>query len=171
MLLADQKEKWWVMVMDVGLDSELSKMVWGEEEADPVLETAMEYASALGTIIFDRSCCLWDLTEAQVGRNQFAMDVVVDWLDGWIDKVDGRVDHTSEHLLMLEGKVTDMEAGSLNSWHWVGSKLRHLLNPIKHSLIWPLWLSLNRGRFVSWRRGWTSCGRCSLCWNTRRRTQ
>ena len=50
----------------------------GEEEADPVLETAMEYAGALGTIIFDESCCLCDLTEAQVGRNQFAMDVAVD---------------------------------------------------------------------------------------------
>ena len=27
MLLADWKEKWWVTVMDVGLDPELSKMV------------------------------------------------------------------------------------------------------------------------------------------------
>ena len=27
MLLAHQKEKWWVVVMDVGLDPELSKMV------------------------------------------------------------------------------------------------------------------------------------------------
>ena len=27
MLLADRKEKWWVAVMDVGLDPELSKMV------------------------------------------------------------------------------------------------------------------------------------------------
>ena len=27
MLLACQKEKWWVVVMDVGLDPELSKMV------------------------------------------------------------------------------------------------------------------------------------------------
>ena len=26
-LLVDQKEKWWVMVMGVGLDPELSKMV------------------------------------------------------------------------------------------------------------------------------------------------
>ena len=43
-----------------------------------MLELAMEYASALGTIIFDKSCHLRDLMEAQVGRNQFAMDVVVD---------------------------------------------------------------------------------------------
>ena len=50
----------------------------GKEEADPMLELAMEYASALGTIVFDESCCLRDLTEAQVGRNQFAMDVAVD---------------------------------------------------------------------------------------------
>ena len=28
----------------------------GEEEANPTLELAMEYASALGTIIFDESC-------------------------------------------------------------------------------------------------------------------
>ena len=50
----------------------------GEEEADPTLELAMEYSGALGTIIFDESCHLRDLTEAQVGRNQFAMDVAVD---------------------------------------------------------------------------------------------
>ena len=50
----------------------------GEEEANPTLELAMEYISALGTIIFDESCRLCDLTEAQVGRNQFAMDVAVD---------------------------------------------------------------------------------------------
>ena len=28
----------------------------GEEEADPTLELAMEYAGALGTIIFNESC-------------------------------------------------------------------------------------------------------------------
>ena len=38
----------------------------------------MEYAGALGTIIFDESCRLRNLTEVQVGRNQFAMDVMVD---------------------------------------------------------------------------------------------
>ena len=36
----------------------------GEEEADPMFELAMEYAGALGTIIFDKSCRLRDLTEA-----------------------------------------------------------------------------------------------------------
>ena len=36
----------------------------GEEEANPTLELAMEYAGALGTIIFDESCRLRDLTEA-----------------------------------------------------------------------------------------------------------
>ena len=71
----------------------------------------MEYAGALGTIIFDESCCLWDLTEAQVGRNQFAMDVVVNRLDKRFNKVDGRADHASERLSALEGKVTNMEAG------------------------------------------------------------
>ena len=71
----------------------------------------MEYAGALGVIVFDESCHLRDLTEAQVGRNQFAMDVAVDRLDERIDKVDGRVDHASEQLLVLEGKMMDMEGG------------------------------------------------------------
>ena len=76
----------------------------GEEEADPTLELAMEYAGALGTIIFDESCHLHNLTGAQVGQNQFAMDVAVDQLDG-------EVDHALERLSALEGKVTDLEAG------------------------------------------------------------
>ena len=76
----------------------------GEEEADPTLELAMEYSSALGTIIFDESCCLHNLTEAQVGRNQFTMDMAVDQLDG-------EVDHASKRILVLEGKVLDLEAG------------------------------------------------------------
>ena len=67
-------------------------------------EFAMEYASALGTIVFDESCCLHDLTEAQVGRNQFVMDIAV-------DRLDGEVDHTSERISALEGKVADLEAG------------------------------------------------------------
>ena len=57
----------------------------GEEEADPTLELTMEYARALSTIVFDESCHLHDLTEAQVGRNQFAVDVAVDQLDGEVD--------------------------------------------------------------------------------------
>ena len=78
----------------------------GEEEANPTLELAMEYAGALGTIIFDKSCCLQDLTEAQVGRNQFAVDVAVDHLDG-------EVDHTAECIGVLEDKEANMEC-SLN---------------------------------------------------------
>ena len=69
-----------------------------------MLELAMEYSGALGTIIFDELCCLRDLTEAQVGRNQFAMDVTVDQLDR-------EVDHASERISALEGKVADLEAG------------------------------------------------------------
>ena len=76
----------------------------GEEEADPMLELAMEYTSALGTIIFNKSCRLRDLTEAQVGHNQFTMDMAVDWLDG-------EIDHTSERISALEDKVADLEAG------------------------------------------------------------
>ena len=82
----------------------------GEEEADPILETAIEYAGALGTIVFDESCHLCDLTEVQVGQNQFTMDVAVNQLDERINEVDGRVDHTSKRLSALEGKVTNMEA-------------------------------------------------------------
>ena len=58
----------------------------GEEEANPTLELAMEYAGALGTIIFNESCHLYDLMEAQVGYNQFTIDVAVDRLD---DKMSG----------------------------------------------------------------------------------
>ena len=62
-------------------------------------------------IIFDESCHLYNLTEAQVGRNQFAVDMAVDQLDKRIDEVDGRADHMSERLSVLEGKMTNMEAG------------------------------------------------------------
>ena len=79
----------------------------GEEEADPTLELAMEYAGALGTIIFNELCQLWDLTEAQVGRNQFAMDIAVDQLDG-------EADHAAERIGALENKEADMEC-SLNA--------------------------------------------------------
>ena len=75
----------------------------GEEEANPTLELTMEYTSALGTII-DESCCLCNLMEAQVGRNQFAMDVAVDWLDG-------EADHVAERISTLEDKMVDVEQG------------------------------------------------------------
>ena len=79
----------------------------GEEEANPTLELAMEYAGALGTIIFNESCRLHDLTKAQVGRNQFAVDFAVDWLDG-------EADHAAESIGALEDKEADMER-SLNA--------------------------------------------------------
>ena len=62
----------------------------------------MEYASALSTIVFDKSCHLHNLTEAQVGRNQFAMDVAVDQLDG-------EADHAAKRISALEDKVADLE--------------------------------------------------------------
>ena len=83
----------------------------GEEEADPSLEMAMEYAGAIRVIVFDEPCQLRDLTEAQVGRNQFAMDMAVDRLDEKDEELDGRVDEVSERLTMLEGRVGDMEEG------------------------------------------------------------
>ena len=79
----------------------------GEEEANPMLELAMEYTGALGTIIFDESCCLHDLTEAQIGRNQFVMDVAV-------DRLDSEADHAAERIRALEDREADMER-SLNA--------------------------------------------------------
>ena len=83
----------------------------GEEEADLLLETAMEYVGAVGVVVFDESCCLHDLTEDQVGRNQFAMDVAVDRLDEKDEELEGRADKASERMTMLEGRVGDMEEG------------------------------------------------------------
>ena len=71
----------------------------GEEEADPTLELAMEYASTLGTIIFDESCHLYDLTEAQIGQNQFTVDVTVDQLDGEVDHASERICHRGRPLV------------------------------------------------------------------------
>ena len=79
----------------------------GEEEWDPVWETAMEYTGALGVIIFDESCRLRDLTEAQIGRNQYATDVELELLDG-------EADHAAERIGALEDKEADMER-SLNT--------------------------------------------------------
>ena len=62
----------------------------------------MEYANTLGTIIFDESYRLHDLTEAQIGRNQFTMNVAV-------DRLDGEADHAAERIGTLEDKEADME--------------------------------------------------------------
>ena len=64
----------------------------------------MEYAGTLSTIMFDESCRLRDLTEDQVGRNQFTMDVAVDCLDG-------EADHAAERIGALEDKMADVEGG------------------------------------------------------------
>ena len=64
----------------------------------------MEYSGALSTIVFDESCRLRNLTEMQVGRNQFAVDVAV-------DRLDREIDHVSERISALEGKVADLEVG------------------------------------------------------------
>ena len=76
----------------------------GEEETDPSLKLAMEYAGALSTIVFDESCHLCDLTKAQIGRNQFAVNVAVDQLDG-------EADHAAERISALEDKMVDVEQG------------------------------------------------------------
>ena len=78
----------------------------GEEEQDPTLELAMEYAGALGTIIFDESCRLHDLTEAQIGRNQYSTDVE-------LERLDGEADHAAERIGALEDRLADTER-SLN---------------------------------------------------------
>ena len=79
----------------------------GEEEQDPTLELAMEYAGALGTIVFDESCRLRDLTEAQIGRNQYTTDVE-------LEQLDGEADHAAERIGALEDKEADIER-SLNA--------------------------------------------------------
>ena len=100
----------------------------GEEEADPLLETAMEYAGAVGVVVFDESCRLRDLTEDQVGRNQFAMDVAVDRLDEKDEELEGRADEASEQMTMLEGRVDDMEEGYQAllalGWDQVGTRVQ-----------------------------------------------
>ena len=79
----------------------------GEEERDPTLELAMEYTGALGTIVFDESCRLRNLTEAQIGRNQYATDVE-------LERLDGEADHAAERIGALEDRLADMER-SLNA--------------------------------------------------------
>ena len=76
----------------------------GEEEQDSTLELTMEYAGALGTIVFDESCRLRNLTEAQIGQNQYSTDVE-------LEQLDGEADHAAERIGALEDKVTDMERG------------------------------------------------------------
>ena len=79
----------------------------GEEERDPILELAMEYAGALGTIVFDESCRLRDLMERQIGRNQHATDVE-------LERLDAEADHAAERIRVLEDKEADIER-SLNT--------------------------------------------------------
>ena len=67
----------------------------------------MEYAGALGVIVFDESCRLRDLTEAQVGRNQYTTDME-------LERLDGEADHATERIGALEDKEVDMER-SLNA--------------------------------------------------------
>ena len=74
----------------------------GEEERDPTLELAMEYAGALGIIVFDESCRLRDLTEAQIGCNQYATDVE-------LERLDGEADHAAEQIGALEDRVANQE--------------------------------------------------------------
>ena len=65
----------------------------------------MEYAGALGTIVFDESCRLRDLTEAQVGRNQYSTDVE-------LERLDGEADHAAERIGALEDRVAELERGT-----------------------------------------------------------
>ena len=67
----------------------------------------MEYAGALGTIVFDESCHLRDLTEAQIGRNQYSTDVE-------LERLDGEANHAAERIRELEDRLADTER-SLNA--------------------------------------------------------
>ena len=64
----------------------------------------MEYAGALGTIVFDESCRLRDLTEAQIGRNQYSTDVE-------LERLDGEADHAAERIGGLEDRMAEVERG------------------------------------------------------------
>ena len=64
----------------------------------------MEYAGALSTIVFNKSCRLRDLTERQVGQNQFTVDIAVDQLDG-------EADHAAKRIGTLEDKMADVKQG------------------------------------------------------------
>ena len=75
----------------------------GEEEANPSLEMVMKYAGAVGVIVFDESCHLCGLTEAQVGQNQFTMDVAVDHLDEKDAELEDRANEASKRMSILEG--------------------------------------------------------------------
>ena len=74
----------------------------GEEEQDPTLELTMEYTGALGTIVFDESCRLRDLTERQISRNQHVTDVE-------LERLDGEADHAAERIGALEDQLADTE--------------------------------------------------------------
>ena len=69
----------------------------------------MEYAGALGTIVFDESCRLRDLTEAQIGRNQYATDVE-------LERLDGEADHVAERIGALEDRLANTEVALTLSW-------------------------------------------------------
>ena len=64
----------------------------------------MEYAGALGTIVFDESCRLCDLTEAQIGRNQYTTDVE-------LERLDEEADHAAERIGGLEDRMAEVERG------------------------------------------------------------
>ena len=83
-------------------DSRISDRDDDKETQDPTLELAMEYAGALGTIVFDESCRLRDLTEAQVGRNQYSTDME-------LERLDGEADHAAERIGALEDRQADTE--------------------------------------------------------------
>ena len=67
----------------------------------------MEYAGALGTIVFDKSCRLRDLTEAQIGQNQYSTNME-------LERLDGEADHAAERIGALEDWQADSER-SLNA--------------------------------------------------------
>ena len=67
----------------------------------------MEYAGALGVIIFDESCRLRDLMEAQISCNQYTTDVE-------LERLDREADHAAERIGVLEDKGGDIER-SLNT--------------------------------------------------------
>ena len=45
----------------------------------------MEYTAAISVMVFDKLCCLHDLTEHQVGSNQVAAEMALEKVDIKVD--------------------------------------------------------------------------------------
>ena len=84
----------------------------------------MEYAGALGTIIFDESCCLRDLMEAQIGRNQYATEASTRVARGLgqlatcVLAQQNKIRAMEEHMDAMREMILGLEHTAANPIHW-----------------------------------------------------